>query len=80
MSLDILTSFFGWMTLINVVLITFTALVLIFAKNTIVRTHQIFFSLTEENLEATYFRYLANYKLAVLVFNLVPYIALLCMS
>ena len=38
--------------------------------------HQKWFGLSELDLQREYFRYLANYKILTLVFNLVPYLAL----
>jgi len=38
--------------------------------------HASMFKLEQEDLSKAYFRYLANYKILVIVFNLVPYLAL----
>tara|TARA_B100002003_G_scaffold78069_1_gene73067 strand:- start:284 stop:469 length:186 start_codon:yes stop_codon:yes gene_type:complete len=38
--------------------------------------HTRMFGLSEEDLSRAYFQYVAQYKIAILVFNLVPYLAL----
>jgi len=38
------------------------------------------FSLPEEDLSRAYFQYLAQYKIVVVVFNFVPYLALRILS
>ena len=40
------------------------------------KIHRKMFGLSEEVLSKEYFRYLANYKIAIFIFNLVPYLAL----
>jgi len=45
-------------------------------RRMMVRVHGSMFAMDEQALSKAYFGYLAHYKLLVLVFNLVPYIAL----
>ena len=42
--------------------------------------HGKMFGLSEADLSRQYFQYVANYKIAIVVFNLVPYIALVLMT
>ena len=76
MNLETLTSLFAWMTVINICLLLFTTAALMGMKSFVIRSHQLFFKLSEEQLETFYFNYLAKFKIAVLVFNLTPYLAL----
>ncbi|WP_078459044.1 DUF6868 family protein [Solemya velum gill symbiont] len=42
--------------------------------------HSKLFGVQKEGLDAMYFNFLANYKLAIFIFNLVPYLALKIME
>jgi hypothetical protein len=71
-----LKTVFGWMTLINfVVLIVSTAGVITF-RTTIHTVHGSMFSLDPSELDLVYFQYLGWFKVLWIIFNLVPYIAL----
>lgn len=76
MSIESLTSLFGWMTLINLGIMLFTLLGLVLVKQKAMAIHQRLFGLTAHDLSRAYFAYLAQYKIMVLVLNLVPYLAL----
>ncbi len=79
-SLDTMITFFGWCSIINIGLLIFTAVLIIFLKTTILMIHAKIFHLKEDEISIEYFRYLAQYKILVIVFNIVPYFALLIMS
>ena len=80
MTLDALTTFFGWCAVINIaVLLISTFLIMIF-KQAVMRLHSKFFDVTQDDLPAMYFNYLGNYKIATYVLSIVPYIALKIMS
>ncbi|SET72393.1 DUF6868 family protein [Thalassotalea agarivorans] len=71
-----LTAFFGWMTVINLSIIAFTGIFLVFFINVVSPIHQKMFELSDVEIKKAYFKYLANYKMLFITFNLVPYIAL----
>ena len=75
-TIDTLTVFFGWCSVINIGILVFAAFILMILKEPISRLHSKLFGLNQESLPLIYFRYLGNYKIAILMFNLVPYIAL----
>ncbi len=75
-SLATLTAFLGWCTVINIGLLMFAAIVLGLMRGPISQIHAKMFNLNESDLSRGYFQYLAQYKIAVLVLNLVPYVAL----
>ncbi|QDV47646.1 hypothetical protein Enr13x_75570 [Stieleria neptunia] len=75
-SLEVLLAALGWCTLMNLGMLTVTTLLLVVWGEAIGRLHQRWFRLEKRELQREYFRYLANYKLLLLVFNLVPYLAL----
>ena len=73
-------AFFGWATLINIVLLLIVALSITVLRCPIAKIHSKLFGMSEAELTPLYFQYLANYKLLVIIFNLVPYIALKIMA
>jgi len=79
-SMDALREFFGWCSVINVVILALAASFVVLAPDLGMRIHGGMFRLTKDELRLQYFQYLAQYKIAVLVLNVVPYLALLMMS
>ena len=75
-SLDSLTSLLGWCSAINIGVLMFASLMVISMRDTIVNIHARMFGLSEGDLLRAYFQYLAQYKIAIFVLNIVPYIAL----
>ncbi|MEM9646409.1 MAG: DUF6868 family protein [Planctomycetota bacterium] len=69
-------NFLGWCMIFNFGLLLFTTLVLVMFRKQIVRLHGKWFDMEPGDLPQAYFRYLANFKLLIIVFNLVPYLAL----
>jgi uncharacterized membrane protein len=78
--LEMATEFFGWCTVINVGILIFAAIFLVFMRSAIASVHGKMFKLSEEDLSRAYFQYLAQYKIAIFVFNLAPYFALKIVS
>ena len=75
-SLASLTTFFGWCTVINVGLLLLATLTLVPMRSSISRIHTRMFGLDESDMSRAYVHYLSQYKIAIVIFNLVPYIAL----
>ena len=72
-----LVEFLGWCTLINYGLLLFSTLILHTPAGKWGRSiHGRLFGLKDSELDSLYFRFLANYKLLIFVFNLVPYLVL----
>lgn len=80
MSIDQLTQFFGWCTIINMGVIMVTSILLVFFRQSIARIHHRMMAVPESGLYRLYFQYLAAYKILLLVFNLVPWLALKAMA
>ncbi|PHS69926.1 MAG: hypothetical protein COB23_04525 [Methylophaga sp.] len=80
LNIDILTTFLGWCSILNIGLFILATIALILMRESISHLHSTLFWLNPITLPAAYFRYLANYKLAILIFNIVPYVALKIMS
>ena len=79
-SLDSLTRFLGWCSVINLGILIFASLAVTLMRSQLLSIHGKIFGLGEADLSRAYFQYLAQYKIAIFVFNLVPYIALKTMA
>jgi hypothetical protein len=75
-SIEQLTAFFGWCTVINIGLLLFSTLMVSLVRDFAINMHSKIFNLDPETLPAMYFDYLGRLKLLMIVFNLVPYLAL----
>ncbi len=71
-----ITTFLGWCTLINSIILALTALVIFFCLDFITSLQSRLSGVSIEKLPELYFAYMGNYKIAIIVFNLVPYAAL----
>jgi hypothetical protein len=80
MSTETLTAFLGWCTLINFGLLIIAALAIIVMRGSISGIHASMFKIEQDVLSSAYFQYLANYKILIIVFNLVPYLSLRIIS
>jgi hypothetical protein len=76
MTIDQLTSFFGWCTLLNLAMLMFAAILLTAKRDWMMDIHSTWYGVAKDDLPKTYFEYLAYYKIAIFVFNLIPYLAL----
>ena len=73
-SLQTFAVFFGWSTIINSILLLITTFAVTALRIPIQKIHSKLFGLTEIELSSMYFQFLANYKLAIIVLNFVPYL------
>ena len=76
MTTETLRIFLGWCSVINIGLLMFSSIFVIALRGAASRIHGKMFNLDEKHLSQAYFQYLAQYKLAIIVFNVVPYFAL----
>ena len=77
MDIQTLTTFFMWCTIINMGLLILTSLVCIFLADFSYRMNNRFFSISREAFNVVLVCFIGLFKIFVIVFNLVPYIALL---
>ena len=75
-TLESITTVLGWCSVINLGILIVAAIALVPMRGLIISVHSKMFNLSEEHLSAAYLQYMAQYKLAIFVLNLVPYIAL----
>lgn len=71
-----ITLFLGWCLIINVCIFVFTLLLITIFKGILTKINQKLFAIQPPELARLYFKYLSNYKLGILIFNLVPYLSL----
>ncbi|MDT0581694.1 MULTISPECIES: DUF6868 family protein [Alteromonadaceae] len=75
-----LTTFFGWCTVINIGIYLFSAFFIIVFKRFTINLHSKIVGVEASDLPNMYFAFLGNYKIAILLLNLSPYIALKVMG
>ena len=76
MTIEIIRTALGWCAVINIALLALSSISVIAFRRTMSRFHGKLFDLDEKYLQQVYFQYLAQYKIAVIVLNIVPYFAL----
>ena len=80
MTTETLTQFLGWTSVINIIILSLSTVSVLAMRGTITGIHSKLFHLDEKDLGRAYFQYLAQYKIAIIVFNIAPYIALKLMT
>ncbi len=75
-TIETLTELLGWASVINIVILSLSTFIVIAMRGSITRIHSKLFGLDEKDLGRAYFQYLAQYKIAIIVLNIAPYIAL----
>ena len=71
-----LTAFLGWSSIINIGILLISTLFVVWRRDFAVKIHSSMFDLDPQAVPKMYFDYLGRYKLLLLVFNIVPYLAL----
>ena len=75
MDTQTLTAFFKWCTIINVAVFILSAIMIITVPDFIYATQGQLFDLPRDALNISLYAFLGIFKLAILIFNLVPYVA-----
>ncbi len=76
MTQELLTSVFGWMAVLNIVVLLFTTVMIVLLQDWIAGVHAGMFRMERPDVKRAYFRYLANYKILTLIFCIIPWLAL----
>lgn len=71
-----LITFLGWCTVINIGILIFSSSTIFIFKSFVTKLHSELSGVDRKDLLPLYFKYLGNYKICIIVFNLVPYLAL----
>lgn len=77
MDIQMLTRFFMWCTILNLGLLVLSSLILAFAGDFVYRIHSKWFPMTRETFNVAIYSFIGLFKIVWLVFNVVPYVALL---
>ena len=77
MDIQTLTSFFMWCTIINTGMLIFLALIYLLVPNLAYRLQSQFIPISRETFDIVFYSFIGFFKVVVLVFNVVPWIALL---
>ncbi len=80
MDIQKLTPFFMWCSIINGLLLVASIGVCLLAPDLVYQMQSNLFSIPRESMELVIYSFLGLYKALFLVFNLVPYLALVIMS
>ena len=72
-----LTDFFMWCTIINGGLLVFWSAFILFSPDLVYRLQSTFFPMPRETYTVVMYCFLGCFKLVFIIFNIVPYIALL---
>jgi len=76
MGVEKLQEFLLWCLLLNIGIYTFTVLATVLMRDFMSGMHEKLFGLREDTVHKAFYTYLAAYKLLIIVFNFVPWLAL----
>jgi undecaprenyl pyrophosphate synthase len=75
-SAETIREILGWCTVMNMGLLVVAAFAIMLVGGPMKQLHAKLYGLSEDDLSRAYFQYLAQYKIAIFIFNLAPYVAL----
>ena len=75
-TIENLRIFLGWCTLINAGMFAVWSLAFVFAHDLVFKVHARWFKIPEERFDEIHYTMMGHYKLAVILFNLAPYLVL----
>ncbi len=76
MDIGVVRAFFMWCTILNGALLVLSFLICVFAGDWVYRMQSKWFPIRREAFNVAIYSFLGVFKMFVLVFNLVPYVAL----
>jgi hypothetical protein len=76
MTVEIIRNFLAWCSVINVGLLILWGLLFTLAHDLVYRIHRKGFKLSVEKFDAIHYTGMAFFKMSIILFNIVPYIAL----
>ncbi|MDD5458956.1 MAG: hypothetical protein PHF37_06160 [Phycisphaerae bacterium] len=77
MAIDVVREMLLWCSIINIGLLLWSFVFFLLGRSWIYRVHSKWYKVSEEKFDAIWYSVLAFYKIGILLFNVVPYIALL---
>ena len=79
-SVETLREFLGWCSVINIGVLLLSSTMVVLMRGWLVNIHARMTGMNEEELPVLYFQILGNYKMLIILLNIVPYIALRIMG
>ncbi len=76
MTVEMITAVLGWTTLINFALLAWWFLFLALAHDWTLQLHAKWFRFSPEQFDAIHYSLMGVFKMGIIIFNLVPYLAL----
>ena len=76
MAIELVQETLGWCSLINVALLLIWFLFIVFAHDWIFRIHTRWFKLSSEKFDAIHYAGMGLFKMTIVIFNVMPYLAL----
>ncbi|MHC4288828.1 MAG: DUF6868 family protein [Planctomycetota bacterium] len=70
----------GWCTVINIALMIFSFVLICALRSFVYKMHTKWFPMSEQVFNAIVYSYLGLYKICIIVFNIIPWIALSIMG
>ena len=80
MDVATLQSFFGWCALLNMAVLTIWWMMILVASDWIYRLHTRWFGMSRETFDAMHYGGMGLYKVAIYLFFIVPWLALVIMA
>ena len=80
MDMTTLTSFFGWMAVINMGVLLVGTVMSVAVRDSVSRIHAKIFGIDPADISRMYFQWVAQYKIGAFIFSIVPWIALQLMA
>jgi hypothetical protein len=80
MDMHALTIFLGWCAVINIGVLLVSTIALVAVRGPVSNIHSKLFGVSQSDLAPLYMQYLGNYKIAIIILNIVPYLALKIMA
>jgi hypothetical protein len=80
MTIDLLTEFFKWCTVMNGALLIFWSAIVLFAPSFVYNLHAKWFTMSQDAFDKAMYYFLGGFKLLFVIFNLVPFLALSIIS
>ncbi len=77
MTLEQTTELFKWMTILGISLLILSSILVITLKDTVCKLHGKLFGVKQEHIPPILYSYLGMFKVLVIIFVAIPYIALL---
>jgi len=69
-------AFLGWCAVLNIGLLLFSTIIVVLFQHQVSQLHAKIFNIDKEDVFPAYFQYLGEYKILIIVLNIVPYFAI----